>query len=92
YAPKYLLITEGGETADLEKIKDAYATVGRPDAYEYHYHVIFSTPESRPYDNAPIPECVSNEEYDIYTNVDGNAHYFKENLALPWIKKLCNEK
>ena len=92
YAPKQLLITEGGETLDLEKIKDAYKTVGKPDAFEYHYHVIFSDPESRPYDNKPIPECLNNEEYDVYTNVDGNAHYFKENLAIPWVNKLCGKE
>ena len=92
YAPKALIITEGGETADIEKIKDAYATLGAPDAFEFHYHKAFDSPEKRPYENKPAPECVEDAEYNLYTNIAEDAHYFKEDLALPWVNKLCGKE
>ncbi len=88
YAPKKLLITEGGVTADLDKIKDAYATVGSPESFEFHYHEKFKDPKARVYDGKPAPECVGEDEYYLYNNVDVGKHYFKEHLAIPWVNKL----
>lgn len=75
-----------------EKIKDAYATLGAPDAFEFYYHEAFDSPEKRPYYNKPAPECATDAEYDLYTNVPQNAHYFKKDLALPWVNRLCGRE
>ena len=91
FAPKHLLITEGGTTESLEKIKDAYLLAGVPEAFEYHYHEIYNTPEKRFYDNKPAPECVPEGEYYIYNNVDVTKHYFKDHLAIPWVNKLAGK-
>ena len=92
YAPKKLLITEGGTTCELEKIQDAYKTLGASDSFEFAYHEIFKDPENRKYDGKEAPECVDEDEYQIYNNVDVKNHYFKEDLALPWVRKHCSAK
>ena len=92
YAPKALLISEGGETADLEKIMDAYRTLDAADKFEFYYHEAFNSPEKRPYESKPAPECVGDAEYNLYTNIAENAHYFKKDIALPWVDKLCGKE
>lgn len=89
YAPKPLLITEGGVTADIEKIKSAYALHNCPDDFEYHYFPKYEKEENRPYDHQPTPECLDWDDYYAYCNVVTEEHYFKDFMAIPWLKKYC---
>jgi hypothetical protein len=93
YAPKQLLVSEGGVTKDLEKIIDAYATAGDPGAFEYVYHRFYRDPANRKYDGVEVqPDCISLDEYYVWCNVDVNDHYFKKDIAIPWTNKLCGKE
>ena len=91
YAPKPLLVTEGGVTADLEKIKTAYALQNSSDEFECHYFPDYEDPKDRKYDNQPTPECLDWDDYYAYCNVVTEKHFFKEYFAIPWLKKYCGK-
>ena len=86
-APRPLLITEGGANHDLEHIARAYELVGSPECYEYHYYAKYARPEDRKHDFETIPSGVTQDEYFEYVNVDVPNHYFKEDVAVPWLVK-----
>jgi len=84
-APRPLLITEGGRTRDIERIREAYRLVGAEDQITVTYYPKYATPDKRPYDDADLPEGLSMEEYFLYANVDAPEHSFKGKVAVPWL-------
>lgn len=84
-SPRPFLITEGGRTADIEKISRAWDTEGVPDTFEAHYYPKYADPESRVHDDDEYFEGMTLEEYMEFVNVDASAHCFKENIAVPWL-------
>ena len=86
-APKALLFTEGGITADLDIIKDSYNRSEKPDNLEIHYYKKYKNPEDRLHEYEPLPENISLETYFEYANIDVGNHFFKEYHAIPWLKK-----
>ena len=91
-APKLLLVSEGGVTRDLQKIGDAYKIMGAPEAFEYAYYPYYQTPENRRYDDATVPpDCVGDDEFLAWCNCDGKNHYFKKDVAVPWVNKHCGK-
>jgi len=38
-----------------------------------------------------IPEGLDGEEYLEYSNVDAPNHYFKANLAVPWLTNILSK-
>lgn len=87
-APVPLLVTEGGRTRDIERVRQAYTKAGAPDNFSCHYYPKYARPENRPYDNIDLPEGIGGEDYMPYANVDVSNHYFKENLAVAWLNRI----
>jgi dienelactone hydrolase len=87
-APVPLLVTEGGRTRDLERVRQAYDRAGAPDHFTCHYYPRYALPENRPYDHIDLPDGLGGEDYFPYANVDVPNHYFKEDLAVPWLKSI----
>ncbi len=92
FAPKPLLVTEGGRTEELEKIKAAYKDFGAEDNFTYYYYRQYSDPKDRIYDSVPFHEGMTREEYFEYCNVVPEYHYFKWKEAVPWLNKALNWK
>jgi len=87
-APKPLLITEGGRTRDIDRIRQAYRLLEAEDAMGVEYYQKYATPDLRPHDDDDLPEWLSGEEYLEYVNVDVPMHCFKESIAVPWLAKV----
>jgi len=87
-APKALLFTEGGITADLDIIKDSFSKSGKPDNLEIHYYKKHKNPEDRLHEYEPLPENISLKTYFEYANIDVGNHFFKEYHAVPWLNKI----
>ena len=87
-APRPFLITEGGRTRDIERIREAYKLVGAADRIEVAYYPKYATRDKRPFDDEPMPEGLSQEDYFRYANVDAPMHCFKGNVAVPWLAKV----
>ncbi|MCF7853888.1 MAG: alpha/beta hydrolase family protein [Candidatus Pacebacteria bacterium] len=87
-APRPLLITEGGRTQDIETIRAAWQRCGAPQNFKVSYYPKYATPDQRPHDNDPLYEGMSMDDFFEYANVDVPQHCFKENIAVPWLKKM----
>jgi len=87
-APRPLLISEGGRTRDIERVREAYRLLGAQENIEVVYYPKYATPDLRPYDDVDLPEGLTMEEYFEYANVDVPEHCFKENVAVPWLTRV----
>lgn len=90
-APRPLLITEGGLTAQLERVASAYDTLGARNNYAYHYYPKYADPEDRLHDYEAVPQGLAMQEFFEYANVDAPNHCFKENLAVPWLCEVLGQ-
>ncbi len=90
-APMHLLITEGGVTMDLKAVQKAYAIAGAAKNYEYRYYKKYENTRDRIGDEA-IPEGLDDKEFFHYANVDAPNHYFKGDIAVPWLSSLLSSK
>lgn len=86
-APKLLLFTEGGVTADLDIIKDSFNKSDNSNNLEIHYYKKYKNPEDRLHEYKPLPENITLQTYFEYANVDVGNHFFKEYHAIPWLDK-----
>ncbi|MBT3378403.1 MAG: hypothetical protein HN742_35120 [Lentisphaerae bacterium] len=86
-APRPLIITEGGVTAGLQRLQEAYTRLDAQESFEFHYYPKYADPASRR-DGEEMPEGIPLEEYFEYANVDAPNHYFKEHLAVPWLTRM----
>jgi hypothetical protein len=89
-APRPLLITEGGRTRDIDRIREAYKLLGAGDRIKVVYYPKYATRDLRPYDDKDIPMGVSQKDYFLYANVDVPQHSFKGETAVPWVAKLLD--
>ena len=87
-APRPLAICEGGRTRDLDKLKRAFDITQAEDRLRIAYYPKYAAPESRQLDDQDIPEGLTNDEYLPYVNVDPPGHWFKEDVAVPWLKRV----
>ncbi len=87
-APMPALYTEGGVTSDIELVKSAYEKRKQPERITVHYYEKFADPKKRLHENEEIPAGITLEEYFKYANIDVENHYFKENLAIPWLNSV----
>lgn len=85
FAPGKLYITEGGVTADLDRIGKAYEMAGVRSHYQYTYYPEFQEESARCYDHIDIPENLSMDEYFKYANVNAKRHFYKYETAVPWM-------
>ena len=84
FAPRPLIITEGGPTHSLSLVRKAYEIAEAPQNVSIHYYPKYSNPADR-HDGEPIPEGLDQAEWFAYANVDVPHHYFKGYLAVPWL-------
>ena len=87
FAPRPVIITEGGAVSDLDMIKKAYQVMGAKDNITIYHYPKYYDPISRR-DYVEMPEGLSMEEYFEYANVDAPNHYFIANLAVPWLTSI----
>lgn len=90
-APRPLILTEGGAQTDLDLVKEAYKIMGVKDNITVYHYPKYSDPGARR-DYECIPEGLDMEEYFKYVNVDAPNHYFKSEVAVPWLKNVLNDK
>ena len=83
-APRPLIITEGGPTHALDKVRASYRLVGAEDNLAIHYYPKYSDPAAR-HDGEEMPEGLNRESWFEYANVDAPQHYFKGDVAVPWL-------
>ena len=84
-APRPVILTEGGAESDLNLIKYAFGIMGASDSIAIYHYPKYKNPKDRKkYDT--IPEGLNLEEYFQYENVDAPNHYFKSEVAVPWLK------
>lgn len=86
-APKALLFTEGGITADLDIIKDSFSKNEQSDNLEIHYYRKYKNPEDRLHEYETLPENITLQTYFEYANIDVGNHFFKEYHAIPFLDK-----
>lgn len=84
FAPRPLILTEGGPTHSLDLVRKAYEIAGAPENLSVHYYPKYSDPAKRR-DGKPIPEGLDGMEWLDHANVDAPRHYFKGYLAVPWL-------
>ena len=87
-APRSFLVCEGGRTAVLEGIREAYRLLGAEDQFKWEYYPKYAEPEARIMDGKPLPEGLTMKEYYPYGNCDPNMHHFKGTVAVPWLTKV----
>ncbi len=87
-APRALLITEGGRTRVLDKIRRAYQLLGAEDRFEVVYYPKYATAQQRPLDDVELPEGLTMQEYFAYANIDEPMHHFKGQIAVPWLAEM----
>ena len=89
----------GGATTDAAVVKTAFDKVVRKasralyhfngsDDITVYYYDKYATPDARLYDDQPIPEGLTDQEYFLYANVDVAAHRFHPEHAVPWLTKV----
>ena len=87
-APRHVLITEGGRTVHIERIRRAWQMLGAADNLEVHYYPRFADPADRLHEGEPMPEGISMDEYFDYANIDVVNHAFKHEVAVPWLARV----
>lgn len=87
-APRQVLLTEGGRTVHIERIRGAWELAGAPESFEVHYYPRFADPTDRLHEGEPIPEGISMDEYFEYANIDVVNHAFKHEVAVPWLGRV----
>ncbi len=86
-APTPLLITEGGVTLDLNTVHKGYTIMQAEKNFDFRYYEKYSDPIDRKnYTN--FPEGLDMDEFFEYANVDAPNHYFKANIAVPWLSNI----
>lgn len=89
-APRPLILTEGGAVADLDLIKYAYKIMDGEENISIYHYPKYQDPKNRLHDYEFIPEGLDMDEYFQYVNVDVPNHYFKSEVAVPWLKNIFN--
>ncbi len=84
FAPRPLILTEGGPTHSLNLVRKAYEIAGAPKNVSIHYYPKYSDPADRR-DGKPIPEGLDGTEWLDHANVNAPHHYFKGYLTVPWL-------
>lgn len=85
-APRPLLITEGGRTAHIERVRAAFRALDAEDRFSVTYYPKYADPADRPHDGDPLPEGLTLDDYLAqWANVDVPEHSFKPDVAVPWL-------
>ena len=73
---------------DIDLIKRAYQiAVAEENVTVFHYPK-YRDPAARLHDYEYMPEGLDHDEFWQYYNIDGINHYFKADVAVPWLKNV----
>ncbi len=89
-APRPIIFTEGGLDRDFRLVQSAYKDSGQPQNIEFHHYAKYAHPNTRN-DVEYLPEGLDAETYLKLVNVDPSSHYFKNELVIPWLRKILKE-
>jgi len=84
-APRPVICLEGGMDRDFRLVERAYAVAGAPDACRCLHQPRFADPAVRERIDS-IPYGLTRDEFFRLANVDPRNHYFKGEIAIPWLK------
>jgi len=89
FAPRPLLLPEGGIVYHLKSVRRAYAILGEENNFTVEHYPKYRNAEARKHDSVTrLPEGLTREDFFEYANVDVSSHYFKEDVAVPWLKNI----
>ena len=86
-APRPIIFTEGGLDRDFRLVQSAYAASGKPENAEFHHYPKFADKAVRK-DVEHLDEGLDSKTYFETVNVDPPSHYFKNELVIPWLRKV----
>lgn len=87
FAPRPLILTEGGLERDFALIRRSYELAGAPDAMEYHHYAKYADPANR-VDPDTLPDGLDRTTFFRLVNVDPSNHGFKSEHIMPWLDRL----
>ena len=89
-APTPQIVLEGAQTLLVKNVRRAYELSQASESFELHYMEKYGTLEKRLYDDIELPEGLTQAEYLERVNVAVGGHYFKRDIAIPWLQKTVN--
>lgn len=87
-APTPLLVSEGGRTDELRKVKRAYALAGAAGRFRVSYGPSCRSAAQRKLDRVPVPEALTGDEFCAYHNGSNAEHRFQADVVVPWMCRI----
>lgn len=87
FAPRPVIMTEGGMDRDFDMIRAAYAKAGAPDGATCIHYAKYADPADRQRLDT-VPSGLDMDGFFRLANVDPPNHYFKAEHVLPWLRDL----
>lgn len=84
-APMPVMLSEGGRTDELRKVRRAYALAGAPRHFALSYCPSWRDAAKRKLDRVPLPEGVTPDEYLSYLSGSNGEHFFHDDVVVPWL-------
>lgn len=85
-APRPILCNEGGLDRDFRKVRAAYALAGVPANALCVHQPKFADDSARDVALETVPKGLTRAEFFRCANVDPANHYFKSEMAIPWLE------
>lgn len=89
-APRPLICTEGGLDRDFEIVSRSYELAGKKENFTFYHYPGFASSAMR-HDMKELPKGLDAATYYSLVNVEPGKHYFKEELVIPWLRKLLDK-
>ena len=91
-APRPVLVCEGGMGKDVARVRQAYRAFGADEAFRVVYSPRFADPAQRKPQTEGPPEGLTIDEFKAWAAQDSGWHYFKDDIAVPWLKGILLPK
>lgn len=89
-APRPLICTEGGLDRDFDMVSRSYELAGKKENFTFYHYPGFASSAMR-HDMKELPKGLDAATYYSLVNVEPGKHYFKEELVIPWLRKLLDK-
>jgi len=90
-APMPLMLSEGGRSDQLRKVRQAYAAVGAGRNLKIAYTPSLSKASDRVLGRKAMPEGISREELCRYLSAGVYEHRFQLETVVPWLVKVLRK-
>lgn len=84
-APRPLLVSEGGLAQNVRAVRRAYRLAGAPAHFKMVHFPKYARRATRKHEGRKVPEGLTIKAFKVWANCDSPSHYFKENIAVPWL-------